>query len=354
MKAPSWQLFGLFIDHCGTALVHCPSCGHQLQDDLGLQLLIRGEQRWPIQGSQLICPSCKSTGAVNYAGWAQAPTLPGLWQEIIAGLELPSTRMLLVQQGGLLGVDDSTVRVGVRAEWMAMAQSRLPLLEAAVGKILPNRKVLLLPTPTQSAAAPHQLLEAAAIPPAENHLHLVPAPVVVEHAVAKAQVASVVVTELEPELVAVRPAAGVQVSGCAPGPEPGTYLVPLSELMVRDEPAPAPVAAPAAVELDVPVFDRSEAPVSRCIDGEVRLTLSSWKRLRPDLGAELSRSAAVHQVHLRQFGEPPAQKGGSCIYGADRLAACLHALTGVVVEIRQPKWRIREDGAAGTQTNAAA
>jgi hypothetical protein len=318
VKTTTWQIFGLFVDHSGTALVHCPSCGHQLRDDLGLALL--GEQRWPVQGSQLTCSNCKSTGAVSYSGWVETPTLPALWQEIIAGLELPSTRMLLTQQAELLAVDSGTgaVVVGVKGEWLPMAESRLPLLEKAVAAVLPGHKPVLRPTALQSAAAP-QLQEA--IPAAETEkvgpeypwepgLRLVQEPI-----------APVVITE-------------------APAPA-------APELMFQDK--PSPVAA-VAVEPEVPVFDRSEAPTSRCVDGEVQLTLASWKRLRPDLDAELGRTQAVHQTYVRLYGEQPTKAQGSSCYGAERLTECLRALSGVVVRLDEPQWRIRED----SQTNAAA
>ena len=312
MKTTTWQIFGLFVDHSGTALVHCPSCGHQLQDDLGLALL--GEQRWPVQGSQLTCGGCKSSGTVSYSGWAETPTLPALWQEIVAGLELPSTKMLLGQQAELVGVDANVATVAVLEPWLPMAQSRLPLLEKAVTAVLPGHKTVLRPTALKSAAAP-QLQEAA--PPAESEkveaqylwepgLHLVQEPAA----------ATVVITEVEPD---------------AP------------ELMFQDK--PSPVAAVAA-EPGVPVFDRSEAPTSRCVAGEVQLTLASWKRFRPDLEVELGRTQALFQAYLRLFEEEPTKAQGSSCYGAERLAKCLFAVSGVVAELAEPQWRIRDDAQA--------
>ncbi|MDP4946831.1 MAG: DNA polymerase III subunit gamma/tau, partial [Cyanobium sp. MAG_102] len=56
--------------------------------------------------------------------------LPELWQQILAGLELPSTRMLLSQQARLVRLDERRAVVQVAGNWMAMVQSRLPLLEA--------------------------------------------------------------------------------------------------------------------------------------------------------------------------------------------------------------------------------
>lgn len=62
--------------------------------------------------------------------------LAELWQQILAGLELPSTRMLLSQQAQLLRLDERRAVVRVAGTWMAMVQSRLPLLEKAVASAL--------------------------------------------------------------------------------------------------------------------------------------------------------------------------------------------------------------------------
>ena len=66
---------------------------------------------------------------------AQA-NLGELWQQILAGLELPSTRMLLSQQAHLHRLDDRRAVVRVSGNWIAMVQSRLPLLEGAMAKAL--------------------------------------------------------------------------------------------------------------------------------------------------------------------------------------------------------------------------
>ncbi|MBJ7364511.1 MAG: DNA polymerase III subunit gamma/tau, partial [Synechococcus sp. SupBloom_Metag_053] len=57
-----------------------------------------------------------------------------IWQQILASLELPSTRMLLSQQGELVRLDRSKAVVRVAPNWVAMVQSRLPLLEQATTK----------------------------------------------------------------------------------------------------------------------------------------------------------------------------------------------------------------------------
>ncbi|MBM5820741.1 MAG: DNA polymerase III subunit gamma/tau, partial [Cyanobacteria bacterium K_DeepCast_150m_m2_101] len=89
--------------------------------------------------------------------------LPELWQQILAGLELPSTRMLLSQQAQLIRLDDRRAVVRVAGTWMAMVQSRLPLLEKALAQALGSSRQLQLesgdaplqpPVPAPAAAAP--------------------------------------------------------------------------------------------------------------------------------------------------------------------------------------------------------
>ena len=79
--------------------------------------------------------------------------LPELWQQILAGLELPSTRMLLSQQARLVRLDERRAVVQVAGNWMAMVQSRLPLLEAAVTKALGSPRQLTLEGGGESSAA---------------------------------------------------------------------------------------------------------------------------------------------------------------------------------------------------------
>ncbi|MEB3354276.1 MAG: DNA polymerase III subunit gamma/tau [Cyanobacteriota bacterium] len=86
--------------------------------------------------------------------------LPELWQQILAGLELPSTRMLLSQQAQLVRLDERRAVVQVAGNWMAMVQSRLPLLETAVATALGSPRQLVLEgggessAPTGSASTP--------------------------------------------------------------------------------------------------------------------------------------------------------------------------------------------------------
>ena len=70
--------------------------------------------------------------------------LSELWQQILAGLELPSTRMLLSQQAQLVRLDGRQAVVRVAGTWMAMVQSRLPLLQNAVTATLGSPRQLVL------------------------------------------------------------------------------------------------------------------------------------------------------------------------------------------------------------------
>jgi DNA polymerase-3 subunit gamma/tau len=80
-------------------------------------------------------PRSDPAAAPEKAGPA-SEDLAELWQQILAGLELPSTRMLLSQQAQLLRLDERRAVVRVAGTWMAMVQSRLPLLEKAVASAL--------------------------------------------------------------------------------------------------------------------------------------------------------------------------------------------------------------------------
>ncbi|MFM7731863.1 MAG: DNA polymerase III subunit gamma/tau, partial [Cyanobium sp.] len=99
-----------------------------------------------------LAPTPAMTPAPTPADPATAPGSAGpasedlaeLWQQILAGLELPSTRMLLSQQAQLLRLDERRAVVRVAGTWMAMVQSRLPLLEKAVASALGSPRQLSL------------------------------------------------------------------------------------------------------------------------------------------------------------------------------------------------------------------
>jgi len=75
---------------------------------------------------------------------SSAPNLAELWQQILGSLELPSTRMLLSQQGQLVRLDADKAVVQVASNWMGMVQSRAALLEQAMAKALGGSRQLVL------------------------------------------------------------------------------------------------------------------------------------------------------------------------------------------------------------------
>ena len=81
------------------------------------------------------------------AGTESAPdshNLPELWQQILASLELPSTRMLLSQQAQLIRLDPHRAVVQVAGNWMGMVQSRASLLEQAIKRSIGGNRQLVL------------------------------------------------------------------------------------------------------------------------------------------------------------------------------------------------------------------
>jgi len=101
----------------------------------------------------------------------EAADLNELWQQILAGLELPSTRMLLSQQAVLSRLDSQRAVVQVAGNWSAMVQSRLPLLEKAVASALGSPRQVVLEaggtTPAITSPPPPPPTPAPAPAPAE-------------------------------------------------------------------------------------------------------------------------------------------------------------------------------------------
>ena len=75
---------------------------------------------------------------------AQTEDLGELWQQILASLELPSTRMLLSQQARLVRIDNHRAVVQVSGYWMGMVQSRAALLEKAIARAMGGNRQLVL------------------------------------------------------------------------------------------------------------------------------------------------------------------------------------------------------------------
>jgi DNA polymerase-3 subunit gamma/tau len=149
-------------------------------------------------------------------GEASTPNLQELWQQILAGLELPSTRMLLSQQAVLARLDQQRAVVQVAGNWMAMVQSRLPLLEKAVHTALgsPRQVVLEGSGGAVMATAPATAAPSkpAPLPPPAP----VPAP------------------EASPEPVQNTPAAAAKPA--APQPVPTAPPAPMAEPPRRGQP----------------------------------------------------------------------------------------------------------------------
>ena len=165
------------------------------------------------------------------AAGSEGPDLAELWQQILAGLELPSTRMLLSQQAVLARLDPHRAVVQVAGNWMAMVQSRLPLLEKAVaGALGGNRQVLLeaaagstipaAPTPAASAgAAP---APAPAAPPAPPPAATTAPPYAAPQQAAPAEPASSQpVSPAASQPANPAPSNSSAASSIAPAPRPG-------------------------------------------------------------------------------------------------------------------------------------
>ena len=108
-------------------------------------------------------PTPSPTAASNPAVAVAIPepaNLAELWAQILASLELPSTRMLLSQQAQLVRLDDHRAVVQVAGTWMAMVQTRLALVEQAITRALGSPRQLVLEAskePPPPVASPPQL-----------------------------------------------------------------------------------------------------------------------------------------------------------------------------------------------------
>jgi DNA polymerase-3 subunit gamma/tau len=99
----------------------------------------------------------------------QAEATPGLdelWQRILAGLQLPSTRMLLSQQARLKRLDERRAVVRVASTWITMVQSRLPLLEKAMETALGSPRQVTLEASDRDEHSDGAVLDAMASSPA--------------------------------------------------------------------------------------------------------------------------------------------------------------------------------------------
>ena len=100
---------------------------------------------------------------------APSEDLGELWQQILASLELPSTRMLLSQQARLVRIDSHRAVVQVSGNWMGMVQSRATLLEKAIATAMGGNRQLVLENhggAAPMAAMPNPTASTTARPPA--------------------------------------------------------------------------------------------------------------------------------------------------------------------------------------------
>ena len=72
------------------------------------------------------------------------------WSQILASLELPSTRMLLSQQAKLISLTKQEARINVSPSWISMIQSRKILIEEAIKQTLGSHRNLIIITENDS------------------------------------------------------------------------------------------------------------------------------------------------------------------------------------------------------------
>ncbi|TVS05788.1 MAG: DNA polymerase III subunit gamma/tau [Cyanobium sp. PLM2.Bin73] len=182
-------------------------------------------------------------------GDAGAPSLEELWQQILAGLELPSTRMLLSQQARLLRLDDRQAVVQVAGTWMAMVQTRQSLVEQAIARTLGSPRLLTLQagldtrSPAPPPAAP-AVVSRVTTRPAAAAPEPLPAPV--------------------PEAAAA-PAPPTPPATPAPAPTPAAGPAP--EAAPPDPPQPA--AAPPPISSSSSTLDQQARRLAEFFNGEV-------------------------------------------------------------------------------------
>ncbi len=73
----------------------------------------------------------------------QAKNLNEAWVQILAMLELPSTKMLLSQQAHLTKITKDSIEIEVTAKWISMIESRRKIIEEAVEKSLKSSKKII-------------------------------------------------------------------------------------------------------------------------------------------------------------------------------------------------------------------
>ncbi len=250
-------------------------------------------------------------GAPGLAAPAEAPqappgeaapataNLPELWQQILTGLELPSTRMLLSQQATLVRLDGQRAVVRVAGNWMAMVQGRLPLLERAMQAALGSHRQVILEgadghqstaSPSRNAPAPAASPRAQAHPqtlapptpaapggPANPAPATAPPPAPAERAGAMAAppaaAPSVAGPAITPGAQPAPPAAAPQ--GATPKPPLAAPLAAGGAAQVQAPPGPpvgapsSPAPAPGAIATGTAPAPPVETPPQRALPGSL-------------------------------------------------------------------------------------
>ena len=67
-----------------------------------------------------------------------------LWNQILASLELPSTRMLLSQQAKLIRLSNTEAEIHVASNWTSMIQSRTNIIKDAINQALGGKRALII------------------------------------------------------------------------------------------------------------------------------------------------------------------------------------------------------------------
>ncbi|KGG13687.1 MULTISPECIES: DNA polymerase III subunit gamma/tau [Prochlorococcus] len=87
-------------------------------------------------------PIEKTDEAINPSVPSQ--NIKEIWEEILAQIELPSTRMLLSQQAELIHLSENQVEIRVSNNWLGMIQSRKKVLEKSILKVLGDSRQIIL------------------------------------------------------------------------------------------------------------------------------------------------------------------------------------------------------------------
>ena len=226
----------------------------------------------PSQAAPAASPAQDPVPALNpeptpapHGGPGAGANLPELWQQILTGLELPSTRMLLSQQATLVRLDGQRAVVRVAGNWMAMVQGRLPLLERAMEAALGSPRQVNLEGADghQTMATPAKATPAKPTPaPAPSPRPTAPAPAPAQAPVNNPAAAGALNPVPSPAQVATPVAVARTAAVVAPAPSPAGGTTAIS-------PAGPPATAPGASGASQAPPTPGEAPPQRALPGSI-------------------------------------------------------------------------------------